>query len=52
MDILRAYSIPEKMVTAIAATYSKTWAKVRTSDGVTQPFQILAGALQGDTLVI
>ena len=50
MDILRAYGIPEKMVTAIAATYSETWAKVRTSDGVTQPFQILAGVLQGDTL--
>ena len=50
MDILRAYGIPEKLVTAIAATYSETWAKVRTYDGITQPFQILAGVLQGDTL--
>ena len=40
------------MVTAIAATYSEPWAKVRTSDGITQPFQILAGVLQGDTLAL
>ena len=50
MHILRAYGIPEKLVTAIAATYSETWAKVRTYDGITQPFQILSGVLQGDTL--
>ncbi|XP_035664112.1 uncharacterized protein LOC118407702 [Branchiostoma floridae] len=50
MDILRAYGVPEKLVTAIAATYSQTWAKVRTPDGDTEPFQILAGVLQGDTL--
>ena len=42
MDILPAYGIPEKLVTAIAATYSETWAKVRTYDGITQPFQILS----------
>ena len=42
MDILCAYGIPGKMVTAIAATYSEAWLKVRTSDRVTQPFQILA----------
>ena len=42
--------MPEKVVTAIAATYSQTWAKVRTPDGETEPFQILAGVLQGDTL--
>ena len=50
MDILRAYGVPEKVVSAIAATYSETWAKVRTPDGDTEPFQILAGVLQGDTL--
>ena len=50
MDILRAYGVPEKLVTAIAATYAETWAKVRTPDGDTEPFQILAGVLQGDTL--
>ena len=30
IEILRAYGVPEKLVTAIAATYSETWAKVRT----------------------
>ena len=50
MEILRAYGVPEKLVTAIAATYSQTWAKVRTPDGDTESFQILAGVLQGDTL--
>ena len=35
---------------AIEATYSVTWAKVRTADGETETFQILAGVLQGDTL--
>lgn len=50
MEILRAYGVPEKMVSAIAATYSQTWAKVRTPDGDTESFEILAGVLQGDTL--
>ena len=50
MQILRAYGVPEKIVTAIAATYSQTWAKVRTPDGDTESFEILAGVLQGDTL--
>jgi len=50
MEILRAYGVPGKIVSAIAATYSETWAKVRTPDGDTEPFQILAGVLQGDTL--
>ena len=38
------------MIEAIEATYSETWAKVRTADGETETFQILAGVLQGDTL--
>ena len=50
MNILRAYGIPEKIVSALAATYSETQAKVRTPDGDTESFQILAGVLQGDTL--
>ena len=50
MEILRAYGVPEKIVSAIAATYSQTWAKVRTPDGDTESFEILAGVLQGDTL--
>ena len=50
MEILRAYGVPEKLVTAIAATYAQTWAKIRTPDGDTESFQILGGVLQGDTL--
>ena len=50
MKILRAYGVPEKLVATIVATYSQTWAKVRTPDGETESFQILAGVLQGDTL--
>ena len=42
--------MPAKIVSAIAATYSQTWAKVRTPDGDTESFEILAGVLQGDTL--
>jgi len=45
IEILRAYGVPNKLVEAIETTYSETWAKVRTADGVT-----LAGVLQGDTL--
>ena len=50
IEILRAYGIPEKLVEAIEASYSETWAKIRTADGETEAFQILAGVLQGDTL--
>ncbi|CAH1244315.1 Hypp7257 [Branchiostoma lanceolatum] len=50
MSILRAYGVPGKLATAIAATNLQTWAKVRTPDGDTDTFQILAGVLQGDTL--
>ena len=49
MEILRAYGVPEKLVSAIAATYAQTWAKIRTPDGDTDSFQILGGVLQGDT---
>ena len=50
IEILRAYGVPDKMIEAIEATYSETWAKVRTADGETETFQIMAGVLQGDTL--
>ena len=32
-EILPAYGVPEKLVAAVTATYSQTWAKVRTPDG-------------------
>jgi len=50
MKILRAYGIPDKIVDLIEKTYTDTFAKVMTSDGLTEAFEILAGVLQGDTL--
>ena len=50
LKILRAYGIPNKIVSAIATMYEDTRAKVITSDGETEPFNISTGVLQGDTL--
>ena len=43
--ILRAYSIPEKIVNAIMETYRNIKAKIRSPDGDTDYFEILAGVL-------
>ena len=50
MKILRAYGIPEIIVSFIQVMYTGTLAKVMTPDGLTEVFEILAGVLQGDTL--
>ena len=50
MKILRAYGIPNKIADLIEKTYTDTFAKVMTPDGLTEAFAILAGVLQGDTL--
>ena len=50
LEILRAYGIPHTIVTAIGAMYKDTTAHVRSPDGETESFTILAGVLQGDTL--
>ena len=50
LNILRAYGIPEKIVRGIGALYQNTTAQVRTPDGDTDFFKVLAGVLQGDTL--
>ena len=50
LKILRAYGIPNQIVSAIATMYENTGAKVITPDGETEPFNISAGVLQGDTL--
>ena len=46
LKILRAYGIPEQLVNAIGQMYENTIAKV-----VSDLFGLLAGVLQGDTLV-
>ena len=50
IKILKAYGIPDIIVQAIEDTYQDTKAKVVTTDGDTEEFDILAGVLQGDTL--
>ena len=49
-QILLAYGLPEETVAAIIILYRNTKVKVRTTDGDTEYFDIVAGVLQGDTL--
>ena len=49
-QILLAYSLPKETVAAIMMLYRNTKVKVRSSDGDTDYFDIVAGVLQGDTL--
>ena len=48
--ILKAYGIPDRLVSAIRLTYDKLKAKVSSPDGDTDYFKIYAGVMQGDTL--
>ena len=49
-QILLAYGIPKETVAAIMILYRNTNVKVRSPDGDTEYFDIVAGVLQGDTL--
>ena len=49
-QILLAYGIPKETVAAITILYRHTKVKVRSPDGDTEYFDIVAGVLQGDTL--
>ena len=49
-QILLAYGLPEETVAAIMILYRNTKVKVRSPDGDTEYFDIVAGVLQGDTL--
>ena len=48
--ILEAYRIPNKIIKAIMIMYKNTKAFVRSPDGDTEFFVIIAAVLQGDTL--
>ena len=48
--ILKAYGIPNELVSAIAKIYDDVKARIVTPDGETELIEILAGVLQGDTL--
>ena len=49
-QILLAYGLPEKTVAAITILFRNTKVKVRSPDGDTEYFDIVAGVLQEDTL--
>ena len=49
-QILLAYGLPKESVAAITIHYRNTKVKVRSPDGDTEYFDIVAGVLQGDTL--
>ena len=49
-QILLAYGLPKVTVAAITIFYKNTKVKVRSPDGDTEYFDIVAGVLQGDTL--
>ena len=51
-QILLAYGIPKETVAAITILYRNTKMKVRSPDGDTEFFDIVAGVLQGDTLAL
>ena len=50
-QILRAYGLPKETVVAIMILYRNNKVKVCSPDGDTEYFDIVAGVLQGDTLV-
>ena len=49
-QILLAYDQPKETVAAITILHRNTKVKVRSPDGDTEYFDIVAGVLQGDTL--
>ena len=49
-QILLAYGLPKETVAAITILYWNTKVKVRSPDGDTEYFDIVAGVLQGDML--
>ena len=49
-QILLEYGIPKETVAALTILYRNTKVKVRSPDGDTEYFDIVAGVLQGDTL--
>ena len=50
-QILLAYGLPKETVAAIMILHRNTKVKVRSPDGDTEYFDIVAGVLQGDTQV-
>ena len=51
-QILQAYGLPKETVAAITILNRNTKVKVRSPDGDTEYFDIIAGVIQGDTLAL
>ena len=51
-EILQLYGIPLPIIDAIKVLYTNTSSSVLTHDGETSSFNITAGILQGDTLLV
>ena len=49
-EILGFYGIPSEIINDIRVLYSNTYSSVLTPDCETEPFDVLTGILQGDTL--
>ena len=49
-QILLAYGLPKETVAVITILYRNNKVKVRSPDGNTEYFNIVAGVLQGNTL--
>ena len=49
-EIFGLYGIPKPMIEAIRVLYTNTSLTIMTPDGETEPIDISAGILQGDTL--
>lgn len=49
-SILLSYDLPLELVRAIMSLYKGAKAQVATKDGITEPFNLSVGVLQGDTL--
>ena len=49
-EILGLYGIPSEIIDAIKVLYSNTCSSILTPDGETEPFDVVTGILQGDTL--
>ena len=48
--ILAEYGVPQRILNVINEMYGDIKAKVKSTDGDTDYFQIFAGVMQGDTL--
>ena len=51
-QILQVYGLPKETIAAITILYRNTIVKVRSPDGDTEYFDIVAGVLQGDMLAL